>query len=57
MFRLFYFLILAIGLGFLSTFLASNELLHPLFKFGVAFIGYSVGAALIVAGVITRNDD
>lgn len=57
MIRLCYFAILAIGLGLLSTFLASNPLLHPLFKYGVAFIGYSVAAALIVAGLITRNDD
>ena len=57
MFRLCYFAILAIGLGLLASFLASNPLLHPFFKYGVAFIGYSVAAALIVAGVITRNDD
>lgn len=57
MFRLVYFAILAIALGLLASFLASNELLHPLFKYGVAFIGYSVAAALVVAGVITRNDN
>lgn len=57
MFRLCYFAILAIALGLLATFLASNELLHPIFKYGVAFIGYSVASALIVAGLITRNDD
>ena len=56
MFRLCYFAILAIALGLLATFLASNPLLHPFFKFGVAFIGYSVASALVVAGVITRND-
>ena len=57
MIRLVYFAILAIVLGLLATFLASNPLLHPFFKFGVAFIGYSVAATLVVMGVITRNDN
>lgn len=55
MFRLCYFAILAIALGLLATGLATSQ--APLFfKYGVAFIGYSVAATLIVAGVITRND-
>ena len=56
MFRLVYFAILAIVLGSLATGLATSQ--APLFfKYGVAFIGYSVGAALVVMGVVTRNDD
>lgn len=56
MFRLCYFAILAIALGLLATGLATSQ--APLFfKYGVAFIGYSVAAALVVMGVITRNDN
>ena len=56
MIRLCYFAILAIAVGLLATGLATSQA-PSFFKFGVAFIGYSVAAALVVAGVITRNDD
>ena len=54
MFRSVVFILLAVALASVSFGLTQISP-NPLFNYGVAFIGYSVGAALVVMGVITRN--